>query len=93
MGINRYILVLLVALVVNIFSGCSSSSSENTTEDLNTKTYIINETQNKDIPITAQFKSASTDQAEVKLTRDVEQEIVNVYVIKGSVEVTEAISQ
>jgi hypothetical protein len=90
MKINKYILPLLVASATSIFSACSSSSDD-TTENTQTNTYIINETENRDIPIDAQFKSISIDQAKVKLTRDIEKKVVNIYVIKGSVEVTEVI--
>ena len=80
---------LLIALAMGTFIGCSDSNN-NTTEDTNTNSYIINETENRDVPLDAQILSISTEQAQVKLTRDVEANEVNVYVISGSVEVTEA---
>lgn len=81
---------LLIALAISIFSACSSSSSDTTTDAVSSNSYIINATENRDVPLDAEILSVSTEQAQVKLTRDVEAEIVNVYVISGSVEVTEA---
>ena len=90
---KKIVLPIFIASAMSIFNGCSDSNSNTPDEELNTNTYIINETENKDIPITAEFKSISTEQAEVKLTRDVEADSVNVYVIKGSVEVTEIVEE
>ncbi len=87
MKVLKIITPVLMALAISTFTACSSSNQDAT--NLNTKTYIINATENKDIPIDAQMKSVSTEQAKVKLTRDVEANVTNVYVITGSVEVTE----
>ena len=81
---------LLIALTMGTFTACSESSSNNTTDTDNTNKYIINETESKDVPLNAQILSVSTQEAQVKLTRDIEAEIVNVHVLSGSVEVTEA---
>ena len=104
-------LLILIALAMSTFTGCSSSSSNNetnttesnttvpdtnTTEpDTNTttpitKSYIINTLENKDIPSTASMLAQSSD-TKVKITRDVESEMMNVYVISGSVEVSEVV--
>jgi len=83
---------LLIALVMGTFTACSDSDSNNTDTD-NTYKYIINATENRDVPLDAQILSVSTEEAQVKLTRDVEADSVNVYVIRGSVEVTEAITE
>jgi len=87
MNTNKLIPSILIAIVLSMLTACSSSNETTTKETVNS--YIINEGENKDIPIDSQIKSISTQQAQVKLTRDVEADITNVYVISGSVEVSE----
>ncbi len=89
MKILKILTPLLIALAMSTFTACSSGGSE--TNGTETKSYIINATENKDIPLDAQIKSVSTQDAKVKLTRNVEANLTNVYVISGSVEVTEIV--
>ena len=79
----KIFLLLLIALAMGIFTACSDTDSNNA------HIYTINATENRDIPLDSEIVSISTQEAQIKLTRDVEANIVNVYVISGSVEVTE----
>ena len=99
--------LILIALAMSIFIGCSSGggSSSNkddtnttvptdtntTIEDINISTsYILNSLANRDIPSTASL-IAQTEDTKVKITRDVESDMMNVYVLSGSVKVTELV--
>ena len=90
---KKIITPILIALAIGTFTACSDSSNSTPIESEipapTSNSYIINETENRDVPLDAQVVSVSTQEAQVKLTRDVEAEVVNVYVISGSVEVTE----
>ena len=78
---------LLIALAISMFTACSDSSSNSEESGLNT--YIINAGENRDVPTDAEIVSVSSEDAQVKLTRDVEADTTNVHVISGSVEVTQ----
>lgn len=84
---KKIITSLLIALAISFLNACSGDGDSNL--DLQSNSYIINQGENRDIPIDAQILSVSTQDAQVKLTRDVESNITNIYVISGSVEVTE----
>ena len=87
MKIITAIFILLVLALIP-FTACSDSSVDNV--DTDTNSYTINATENKDVPLGAEMVSSSTEKAQVKLTRDIEADIVNVYVISGSVKVTDS---
>jgi len=91
--IQTIITPVLIALAMSTFTACSDSDSNTTpeTETEITNTYILNATESKDIPLDSQILSVSTEEAQVKLTRDVEANVVNVHVLSGSVEVTEVV--
>ena len=91
------------------FTGCSSNStsedSNTTVEDTNTtdsnttiedtnatNIFIINALENKDILSTASLLAQSED-TKVKISRDVESDMMNVSVLSGSVEVTELVAE
>ncbi len=73
-------LIILIALAMSTFTACSNNDTDTKTK------YIINTLENKDIPFDAAMLAQSED-TKVKITRDVESEMMNVYVISGSVEV------
>lgn len=81
-------ILILIALAMSSFTACSDSS--NKAGEAVSKSYIINTLENKDIPIDSNLL-AQTQDTRVKITRDVESEMMNVYVIKGSVEVSEVL--
>ncbi len=84
--------LILIALAMSSFIACSSSNGETIVEDTNTTSkFIINTLENKDISLDASLL-AQTKDTKVKITRDVESDIMNVYVIRGSVEVTQIVS-
>ena len=87
---------ILIALAISIFTGCQSNSnnthSQNEVhldENSTNKSYIINSLENKDISITASVVAQSED-TKVKITRDIESDMMNLYVISGSVAVQES---
>ena len=81
------IIFILIGLTMSIFTGCSNSDSN--TIETDTNKYILNATENADVSLDAQILSVSTEEAQVKLTRDVENDkTMNVYIISGSVEIT-----
>jgi hypothetical protein len=82
-------LLILIALVMSSFTGCSSSSDSDTDADSTIK-YLINTLENKDIPSDASLV-AQSENTKIKISRDVESDTMNVYVLKGSVEVIETI--
>jgi len=88
MKTKNIILSILIASAMSIFTACSDSSSSDSKES-GLNTYTINAGENRDVPMDAEVVSVSTEDAQVNLTRDVEAETTNVYVISGSVEVTE----
>ena len=79
--------LILIALAMSSFTACSSGGSNND----DTNIYTINALENKDIPSTASLL-AQTEDTKVKITRDVESDMMNVYVLSGSVEVTEIVA-
>ena len=87
---------ILIALAISIFTGCGNNSNNTHTQDeiflednATNKSYIINSLENKDIPITANILVQSQD-TKVKITRDIESDMMNLYVISGSVAVQES---
>jgi uncharacterized protein YcfL len=82
-------LLILIALVMSSFTGCSSSSDSDTDADSTIK-YLINTLENKDIPSDASLV-AQSEGTKVEISRNVESDTMNVYVLKGSVEVIETI--
>jgi len=92
MKMNKIILAILMAFAMSLFTACSDSSSSDDGEG-GTNTYTINAGENRDVPIDAEMVSVSAEDAEVKLTRDVEAATTNVHVLSGSVEVTEAVPE
>ena len=79
---------LLIALAMGTFTACSDSASNNVGTD-DTVRIILNTNEEANVSLDSKIVSVSTQQAQVKLTRDVEANEVNVYVISGSVEITE----
>lgn len=84
----------LIALAMSSFTGCSKNSYDDANATLpgatpTAKTYLINALENKDIPSNASML-AQTKDTKVKITRNVESDIMNVYVLNGRVMVTEA---
>jgi len=91
MRINKIIVPVLVAIATSTFIGCNGSNSndikiEEDEQNITTKSYIINKSENRDIPIDANML-AQTQDTKIKITRDIEKDTMNVYVIEGSVEV------
>lgn len=86
----KIIMPVLIAITMSTFTACSSSSSSSDDTKIDTKSsYIINETENRDIPLDAEML-AQSEGTKVKITRNVESDTaMNVHVIEGSVEVTE----
>lgn len=99
------LIALAISVFIGCSSGGGSSSSSNkddtnttvpidtntTIEDINISTsYILNSLANRDIPSTASLL-AQTEDTKVKITRDVESDMMNVYVLSGSVKVTELV--
>ena len=90
---------ILITFVMSLFIGCNSSSSNDTdqmADEIITpdtpveedRSYTLNSSENKDIPITSKLL-AQSEETKVKIIRDVESETMNIEVITGSVEVTE----
>ena len=79
----KYIKSIAIIFSVMLLVSCSDESSFS-----DTGKYMIEEAQSMDVPATASLLSQTTD-TKVKITRDVESESMNVYVISGSVEVSE----
>lgn len=93
------ILFVLIALAMSTFTGCSGGGGGSSSYDVNTtlednitvatsKSYIIYALENGDIPSTATML-AQSEGTKVKITRDVESDMMNVYVFTGSVLITE----
>ena len=114
-------LLILIALAMSLFTGCSKNSNGDANIiDINVTdgnvidgnitdgnitdgnitdgnitipirvTYIINTLENKDIPLNASML-AQTKETKVKITRNIESEVMNIYVLIGSVVVTEVV--
>ena len=89
-------IVVFLALAIISFIGCgdgddsSNDGSETSVEVVKPTavTYIINVTEDRDIPTTANMLARTTE-TKVKITRDIESTTMNVLVLSGSVEVTE----
>ena len=77
---------ILLAISMSFFTACSDSSS------VDDGSYVIGALEDRDVPIDAQLLAQSTD-TEVTIKRDVESDTMNVYVISGSVKVTDQTPQ
>jgi len=88
------VILKLIFIVLGIITFTACSDSENGSDSLvGSTSYRINMTENRDVPIDALIVSIGDEEAQVRLTRDVEQETLNVYVISGSVRVTEGVEE
>ena len=85
----KIITPILIAVAMSTFTACTDSSSSNTKANTGSS-YLINATESRDVPLDTELL-AQSEETKVKITRDIEADMMNVYVIIGSVEVTEAL--
>lgn len=80
----RFIKISIILIVLSIvsFIGCSSDDS------YVPNTYIINALESREVPSNANVV-ANSEGSKIKITRDIESDSQNIYVISGSVKVTE----
>jgi len=84
----RSILInLMIGLIMSSFIACDDSQNVSFTGETS---YRVNISENRDIPIDSLIASIGDEEAQFQVTRGLEPDTLNVYVLSGSVRITEA---